>query len=166
MNLTTDPKDPRLKEGQKNETGQHEIYLVLSEEERAKGFVRPVRNSYVHVGKKQHGLKINRILAEEEIKEMRKAYPNGKDCVAQLTVLEKEDGSFLGGTYVTQEELDAWKSGKLIGGCGIVTKMGTELSETYARNPNFYGATYCCGCGKHLPIDEFLWEGTDEKVGS
>ena len=29
-------------------TGQHESYWVLSEEERAKGFVRPVRDSYVH----------------------------------------------------------------------------------------------------------------------
>ena len=52
MSLTTNPNNPRLKEGQKNETGQHKIYLVLSEEERAKGFVRPVRESYVHIGKK------------------------------------------------------------------------------------------------------------------
>lgn len=30
------------------ETGQQKGYLVLSEEERAEGFVRPVRLSYVH----------------------------------------------------------------------------------------------------------------------
>ncbi len=29
-------------------TGQQKGYVVLSEEERAKGFVRPVRNAYVH----------------------------------------------------------------------------------------------------------------------
>ena len=29
-------------------TGQQKAYVVLSEEERAKGFVRPVRRSYVH----------------------------------------------------------------------------------------------------------------------
>lgn len=30
------------------ENGQQEGYIVLAEEERAKGFVRPVRKSYVH----------------------------------------------------------------------------------------------------------------------
>lgn len=29
-------------------TGQQKGYVVLSEEERAKGFVRPVRQSYIH----------------------------------------------------------------------------------------------------------------------
>lgn len=43
---TTDRDDPRLK--QVGPTGQQEAYLVLSDEERAKGFVRPFRDSYVH----------------------------------------------------------------------------------------------------------------------
>lgn len=167
MSLTTDRNDPRIIEGQKNETGQHEIYLVLSEEERAKGFVRPVRDSYVHVGKKQHGIEIHEMLTEEEKKHFKEKYPDDKrHYVAILTVMQKEDGSFLGGSYVTQEELDAWKSGKLIGGCGTVTSMSRELAETYARDPKFYSATYCFGCGTHLPIEEFVWVGTDEKVGS
>lgn len=167
MSLTTDPKDPRLIDGQKNETGQHEIYLVLSEEERSKGFVRPVRKSYIHVGQKQRGLEIHQILTEEGKKEMKEKFPDDKrNYVAVLTVMKKEDGSFLGGSYVTQEELDAWKSGELIGGCGTVTTMGQALAETYARNPKFYGSTYCAGCNKHLPVDEFLWHGTTEKVGS
>jgi hypothetical protein len=167
MSLTTNKNDPRLKEGQKNETGQHEIYLVLSEEERAKGFLRPVRDSYVHVGRKQRGLEIHEILSEEDKKEMKEKYPEDKrDYVAILTVMKKEDGSFLGGSYVTQEELDSWKSGTLIDGCGTVTIMGRELAETYACFPNFYSATYCCGCGKHLPVEEFVWEGTNEIVGS
>ena len=32
-------------------TGQQKGYVVLSGEDRAKGFVRPVRRSYVHVGR-------------------------------------------------------------------------------------------------------------------
>ena len=33
-------------------TGQHRAYWVLSEAERAKGFVRPLRRSYQHVGER------------------------------------------------------------------------------------------------------------------
>jgi hypothetical protein len=36
-----------IKEGPR--AGQQEGYVVLAEEERAKGFVRPVRRSYVHL---------------------------------------------------------------------------------------------------------------------
>lgn len=99
MSITTDRNDPCLKEGQKEE-GQNECYLVLSEEERAKGFVRPYRDSYVH-----------------------------KTCDA-------------------------------------LTTMGRAISETYARDPKFYGATYCVGCKTHFPVSEFLWDGTEEEVGS
>lgn len=28
------------------------------------------------------------------------------------------------------------------------------------------GATYCVGCAMHRPVSEFLWEGTNEQVGS
>lgn len=84
--------------------GQQKDYVVLSEEERAKGFVRPVRRSYVH---------------------------------------EK---------------------------CGVVTTMGQALAETYARDPYFYSGTFCCGCRAHFPVGEidgeFLWDGTNERVGS
>ena len=161
MSLTTDRNDPKLKEGQLNETGQHEIYLVLPEEEISKGFVRPVRNAYVHVGKKLLYKGIHRMLDEDE----REEYLD-KKYVAVMTVLVDETGKFMGGSYVTQKELDAWESGKLIGGCGTTTTMGKELSETYARNPNFYGATFCCGCNKHLPVEEFVWKGTNQIVGS
>lgn len=47
MGLTTDPSDPRLGRGVGGE-GMNEAYLVLSEDERAKGFVRPVRTTYIH----------------------------------------------------------------------------------------------------------------------
>lgn len=102
MSITDDPNDPRLGHGVGGD-GMNEAYLVLSEEERAKGFVRPVRQKYVH-----------------------------------LT-------------------------------CGVVTRMGLALSETYARQPSFYGATYCVGCASHFPVGEsgeFIWDGTDEKVGT
>jgi hypothetical protein len=44
---TTDPEDPGLKKIDPR-TGMQETYLVLSKEERAKGFVRPLRNAYLH----------------------------------------------------------------------------------------------------------------------
>lgn len=102
MGLTPDPNDPCLNETDPS-TGMQKCYLILSDEERAKGFVRPVRRSYRH-----------------------------------LT-------------------------------CGTVTTLALALAETYARQPSFYGATYCAGCRTHLPVGvdgEFVWEGTDEKVGS
>lgn len=53
MGVTSDPTDPRLTRGADNPAdGPHEqadVYLVLSEEERGKGFVRPVRMSYRHL---------------------------------------------------------------------------------------------------------------------
>lgn len=101
MSLTTDPNDPRLGRGvDASPIGQHEAYLVLSEEERAKGFMRPLRTSYIHSV------------------------------------------------------------------CGSVTTMGLALSETYARDPKFYGATFCCACRMHKPVAEFTWEADGEVVGS
>ena len=81
-------------------TGQQKGYVVLSEDERAKGLVRPVRRSYMHKG------------------------------------------------------------------CGGVTTMAQSLAETYARQPDFYSGTFCSHCRLHLSLDQFLWEGTDEQVGS
>lgn len=99
--LTTDPTDPNLGHGQDDEPGpQNEVYLVLSEEERGKGFVRPYRDSYLHSV------------------------------------------------------------------CGGETKMGTALSETYARQPNFYGSTYCVHCRMHRPVSEFTWSEDGQVVGS
>ncbi len=85
------------------ENGQQKGYVVLSDEERAKGFVRPVRDSYIH---------------------------------------EK---------------------------CATLTTMGQSIAETYARDPKFYGGTFCCGCGTHFPVGEdgdFIWSDGGEKVGT
>ncbi len=106
--LTNDPNDPDLTHGvDEVPTPMADAYLILSEEERAKGFIRPVRRSYMH----------------------------------------------------------------LI--CGQVTTMSLPLAETYAREPHFYGATYCIECRKHCRVGyngEFVWmengATTDLKVGT
>lgn len=151
MSLTTDPNDPRLGRGVDREPrDQHEVYLVLSEAERAKGFVRPYRDEYRHVG-------------------IRPRYP-----LRDLTVEEKERHA--GRNYAKYEEYPPdhdsgaigrlWTDEMLRSGCGAVTTMGRVLSETYARDPKFYGATYCVGCRKHLPVEEFIWTADGERVGS
>lgn len=52
MGLTDDPNDPRLTHGADpidgGPVGQAPVYLILSEAERARGFVRPVRRVYIH----------------------------------------------------------------------------------------------------------------------
>jgi hypothetical protein len=78
--------------------GQQNDYVVLAEEERAKGFVRPVRRSYTHLK------------------------------------------------------------------CGTVTTMGQTIAESYARDPSFYGGTFCVHCGYHYPLTlpdgsrAFVWD--------
>lgn len=143
MSLTTDPNDPRLTHGTDTEpTPQAAVYLVLSEEERAKGFVRPYRDTYIHVGaKSKYPL---RALTEEELERhskfgyvMFEPYP--------------ESALPITGRYWTQAQLDAKA-------CRGSTTMGQALSETYARDPKFYGSTYCTHCQKHLPVEEFQWE--------
>jgi hypothetical protein len=104
MSLTSDPNDPRLTRGVDDApVPMAEAYLVLSDEERAKGFVRPVRRAYRH-----------------------------------LT-------------------------------CGAVTTMSTALAETYARDPKFYGATFCVHCSMHRPVGEhgeFVWDDGSGQVGT
>lgn len=97
--------------------GQQKGYVVLTDEERAKGFVRPVRRTYIHVG-------IN---------------PTMRGHVLV-------------------------KTGER--GCGTRTSMGLAIAETYAREPKFYSGTFCVTCCEHRPLNEFVWEGTNEQVGS
>lgn len=104
MGTTSDPNDPRLTRGVDDEpVPMADAYLVLSDEERRQGFVRPLRFSYRH-----------------------------------LT-------------------------------CGAVTSMGQAIAETYARNPSFYGATFCVRCSMHRPVGEdgeFVWLESDGSDGS
>jgi hypothetical protein len=104
MPITDDPSDPRLTRGADEQPiPQAEVYLVLSDEERAKGFVRPYRSNYVHAS------------------------------------------------------------------CGTSTRMGQAIAETYARDPHFYGSTYCVRCQMHRPVGadgEFTWDdGSKERLG-
>ena len=157
--LTTDPTDPELGHGSDNEkVPQNKAYLVLSQEEIDKGFIRPVRTDYVHVGKKaKFDNEIKPLTAEQAERH------KDTDYVAYVEYSEKEkDGSSVVGRYFTQEQLDHYKKP----GCDVRTIMSREIAETYARDPKFYGATYCVGCSRHLPVDEFVWDGTDELVGS
>lgn len=48
--------------------------------------------------------------------------------------------------------------------CGSITTMGRALSETYARDPWFYGGTYCVSCMMHRPLEEFTWEPDGESL--
>lgn len=82
------------------DTGMQKGYIVLTPEERAKGFVRPVRRTYLHKA------------------------------------------------------------------CGATTTCSLSIAETYARDPHFYGGTFCCTCRAHFPLDQFVWAGTDEQVGT
>ena len=130
-------------------TGMHKDYWILSDEERAKNWVRPFRDSYRHVG-------------------VRPKYP-----LRDLTTEEKIENAKYG--YVKYEKYPEselplvgcfWTEAQLASGCGEVTTMGRKLAETYARDPKFYGATFCAACGMHYPVAEFVWKDTDEKVGA
>lgn len=52
--------------------------------------------------------------------------------------------------------------------CGTETSMPQAIAETYAREPHFYGKTFCCHCGDYLPVGtngEFVWLDDGKKVG-
>lgn len=149
MSLTTDPTDPRLTKGiDHTPRPQAEVYLVLSEEERAKGFIRPYRDSYKHIGKRPK-YPLRELTVEE-----RERHGNNYTHYEQYP----ESESPLTGRYWTEVDLNS--------GCGAVTTMGRVLSETYARNPSFYGATYCTGCNMHKPIEEFVWTLDGAQLGT
>jgi hypothetical protein len=154
MSITTNPQDPALREIE--QSGMQKSYLVLSDEERAKGFVRPLRTSYRHVGIRPKYLL--RDLTPEEHKQ--------SDQYGYVKYEEyPESESPVTGRYWTRAQLNS--------GCGSVTTMGLAIAETYARDPKFYGGTFCCHCGKHLRVGEggeFVWieaDGSDgPKVGT
>lgn len=41
--------------------------------------------------------------------------------------------------------------------CGSETRMPVGTAETYARDPWFYGGTYCVQCRMHRDLEEFTW---------
>ena len=139
------------------EDGQHGAYYVLPEDERAKGFVRPYRRTYVHAGPRgpKHPL---RDLTDEE---------RARYATVGYVKFEAygEDESPRTGRYWTQADLD-----RAARGCGVATTMGKEIAETYARDPSYYGKTFCCGCKEHYQVGardqggEFFWDGSGPAV--
>lgn len=92
MSVTTDPNHPGLKRGNdETPVPQQAVYLVLSDAELAKGYVKPLRDTYRHTA------------------------------------------------------------------CGHETRMPAKTAETYARDPWFYGGTYCVHCAMHRDLSEFEW---------
>ncbi len=155
--ITTDKNDTGLQKTKDN--GQNEMYLVLSKEERDKGYKRPFRDCYIHKGRHYEH--------KPEMLDRDYVNNNGKIYAALVTVLLDECGDPKGRAYLTQKEVDDYNNkGGYVGGCESSTTMHYDIAETYARDPHFYGATFCVTCGTHLPVGEFVWEGTDEKVGS
>lgn len=156
MGTTTDPDDPGVRRGVDDQpVSMSDTYLVLSDEERAKGFVRPLRFEYVHVGRPGPEHPLVDLTAEQQ----------ERYAVAGYVKFEPyPPGSASAGRFWTQEHLDA--VGK---GCGAATTMHRSIAETYARQPTFYGATFCVGCRMHRPVGadgEFVWKGTRERVGT
>ena len=95
---TTDWNHPGI--NKRRLDGKNEAYIVLTPEERAKGFVRPLRFDYVH--------------------------------------------------YL----------------CMSTTHIGRAMAESFAAAPKFYSSAFCYRCGEHFHVDEFFWEGTEDKVGT
>jgi len=101
--MTTDRNDPRLNIIRYD--GQQETHIVLSEEERSKGFIRPIRLGYKHLL------------------------------------------------------------------CNSETTIGRSIAETYAREPTFYGSTFCVNCGDYFSLrlednePAFLWDCDGTPVG-
>lgn len=154
MGITTDKNDPALKSI--GADGQQKAYLVLSEEERAKGFVRPVRASYIHVGIPGPRYPLRDLTQDEHERYDKFGY-------VQFEAYPIGDSS--SGRYWTQPDLD-----RVNHGCQQKTSMGPAIAETYARNPKFYGGTFCSYCGRHFPVGpygEFVWANApDERVGT
>jgi len=146
--------DVRAKQRAEGNVGQHSSYIVLCEDERRKGFVRPYRDAYKHVGARP--VYPTRDLTAEEHERYNlfgyvafEAYPPESP---------ESNGGSSTGRYWTRERLNS--------GCATVTTMGRSLSETYARDPKFYGSTFCVRCNAHYPVDQFVWTVDGQRVGS
>ena len=141
--------------------GQHVDHWVMCAGEIIKaGFVRPIRDSYVHVGPLGPKYPLRDLTANERM--LYNLEDNSNPYVKYETYpLEKAPAV---GRFWTQAELDA--VGK---GCGTKTSMLQAIAQTYAANPGYYGSTFCCGCGKYFPVGrrgEFVWDGTSDRVGT
>jgi hypothetical protein len=110
-------------------SGQQQAYVVLTPAERAKGFVRPVRRSYVHVGRPTPVNPLRDLTPAEEMRfgghgyVKYEAYPPGSHSL---------------GRFWTQKMLDSVNKG-----CGAETRMSQDIAETYVRNLRFLVRRLC-----------------------
>jgi len=154
----TNPDDAPAPTEVRRPDGQHADHWVLPESERAKGYVRPVRFDYVHVGPPAPKNPL-RDLTPEELERW-----GANEYVKFEEYPYDGSGTSATGRFWTQAQLD-----KVDKGCGIKTSMPRAIAETYARQPGYYGSTFCAGCGEYYRVGkngEFVWTGTDERVGT
>lgn len=148
--LTDDPTDPRLGHGADTKpVPQNDVYLVLSQAEIAKGYTRPLRRSYKHVGPQP----------KNPLRELTEDEHTRFDAYGYVVFEVYPNTKYETGRFWTQAQLDSK-------GCGLITTMGLTLCETYARDPGFYGSTYCTYCQMHRPVEEFVWNEDGAVVGS
>lgn len=50
--------------------------------------------------------------------------------------------------------------------CGVATVMPDEIVRSYLQNPYLYAsdATFCAGCGKHVPFADCIWTETKQNL--
>lgn len=156
--ITDDPNEPQLREH--DASGMQKAYLVLSDAERAMGFVRPLRRTYVHVGTPGAVYPLRDLTPDEVERHAAYGYVKFEEYLRFVpegaTYPPYDAESSVTGRFWTQAQLDG--VGK---GCGVATTMGQAIAETYARSPQFYGGTFCVGCGDHFPVGaagEFIWD--------
>ena len=104
-------------------TGQHEAYYILSAEERAKGFVRPVRRTYAHVGKSVCG----------------KREPSPEKTLGAIVRICALPVGHSGECFSVTQQLSRPAAARVershvLGGCGTETSMEQTIAETYARS--------------------------------
>ncbi len=126
--------------------------MKRSTEKVSSGYVRPLRLSYIHAGRPGPKYPLKKLTADQ-IRRFGDEYSRYEPYPASCHPIS--------GRYWTEEQLAAVGDG-----CKAVTHLTTEIAETYAADPNFFGHTWCAGCCKHFPLAEFVWDGTDERVGS
>lgn len=86
----------------------------------------------------------------------REAMPDGQQSdYVTLPEEEREQGDLMGvpTVYVHHK-------------CDVATGMPEEIVRSYLKNPYLYlaDATFCCGCGKHVPLKECAWTETGENL--
>lgn len=84
LSTTTSGKPPEILDGPapgpiNPKTGMHTDYWILSAEERAKGFIRPVRTSYLHVGPPGPDSPLRDLTAEEKERYKSEVYVKFED---------------------------------------------------------------------------------------